>query len=917
MSRPLLGRARECAALDELLRHVLGGHAGVLIVRGEAGIGKTALLRHLSDKATGFTTLRCAGVESAMELPFAGLHELCSPLLGTLGELAESQRVALNVALGVEMGPSPDRLLVALATLGLLAAASEQAPVVCIVEDAHWLDQATAQVLGFVGRRLLAEPVGLVLAARPSLEMPDPLAGLPELLIAGLDPASGVELLRSTGTAPVDQDVRTRVIDETRGNPLALLELGAKMGEAAFAGGFATLDGASMSVRIEDEYLARLSDLPKDTQQLVLLAAADPAGDVPVVHRAAASLGIDIDAAAAAVEAGLLTDGGTLRFRHPLLRSGVHRAASVEDRRMVHRALAEATDQDLDPDRRAWHRAYAALGPDDEVAVELISSAGRARARGGAAAAAAFLERAVALTPEPSDRSSRALAAAEAKFVAGDLQAAARLLAQAEGGPLTELDRAKADLIRGAMAFTQYRGGDAPALLFKAANSFESLDLELARLTYLQALIAAVYAGRLGDQALRLRIARQAQALPLGPEPTPATHLLVRGIATWLADGYLAAASTLKEAVRRHRTASPDPGVVGFAFNVMASHLCDDDAWYDMVMSQVILARETGMLSWLPLAIDSLAEFYVQAGEFARAEALVDEVDRIDPTIAAATSPRIRFLIAAWRGDAPAARDAVETLVESAAERGEGWVLTYADYGNAVLHNGLADYGAAADAAEYPGSSFDLEPGYSVRALFELVEAAARCGRRDRADLAAERMSSIAAASGSDYARAMDARCRAMLAEGDTADELYREAITLFGQTRMAVLVARSQLSYGEWLRRQNRRVDARSQLKLAYAAFSRMGANGFAARAHAELEATGETVRKRTVPSSGELTPQEEQIAQLARRRRTNPEIGAQLFLSPRTVEWHLRNIFAKLEIRSRREIDDALARQKASLAG
>jgi DNA-binding CsgD family transcriptional regulator len=486
-----------------------------------------------------------------------------------------------------------------------------------------------------------------------------------------------------------------------------------------------------------------------------------------------------------------------------------------------------------------------------------------------------------------------------------------------ESGPMTALDRARVDLIRGAVAFTQYRGGDAPALLLKAASGCQALDLELARLTYLQALIAAGYAGRLGDSDLRLRIARMAQALPLDPEPTPATHLLVHGIATWLADGYVAAAPTLKEAVRRHRTAAPDPGVVGFAFNVMAMHLCEDAAWYDMVTGQVELARQTGMLSWLPLALDSLAEFYVHAGEFARAEALVEEVDRIDPVVAAATAPRIAFLIAAWRGDASTARDALEALVESVVDRGEGWALTYADYGNAVLHNGLADYVAAADAAEYPSAAFDLEPGYSVRALFELVEAATRCGRRDRAQLAAERMSAIAAASGTDYACAMDARCRAMFADGDAAEELYREAIERFSRTRMAVLVARSRLSYGEWLRRQNRRVDARNQLKPAYEALAQMGANGFAARAHAELEATGEKVRRRSVPSTGELTPQEEQIAQLARRRRTNPEIGAQLFLSPRTVEWHLRNIFAKLEISSRRELDGALLRRNGSRIG
>jgi DNA-binding CsgD family transcriptional regulator len=912
MNTSLLGRHRECVALDEVLGRIRRGSSGVLVVRGDAGIGKTALLQHLVASASGTRILRCAGVESEMELPFAGLHELCSPLVGTLGALPEPQRAALSVALGLESGASPDRLLVALATLGLLAAAAERQPLLCVVEDAHWLDQASAQVLGFVARRLLAEPVALVFAARPPIVAPDPLSGLPELRVAGLGVKYAEELLRSAGTAPIDRDVRRRIIDETQGNPLALIELGAKMAAAAFAGGFAALDGASLSVRIENEYLARLGDLPSDTRELLLLAAADPAGDLALIGRAAAGLGIGVDAAEAAVDVGLLSESGAFLFRHPLLRSGVYRAASVGERQAVHRALAEATDGALDPDRRAWHRAYGAAVPDEEVAAELSASAGRARARGGAAATAAFLERAAALTPEPGKRASRALAAAEAKCAVGDSAAAARLLAQAEGGPLSDIDRARASLIRGMIAFSQYSGGDAPALLLKAANDLEPLDVDLARVTYLQALTAAGSAGRLGDADLRNRIARTARGLPLDDEPTPATQLLVRGIATWMADGYVEAAPTLKEALRRQRTAPPDPGIVGYAFNIMAMHLCDDVAWHDMVLSQVNLARESGTLSWLPLALGSLAEFSVHAGRFAEAEALIDEVRRIDPTLAATAGPRITFLIAAWRGDAPAARRACDEFVAAATERGEGWALTYAEYGNAVLCNGLADYESAADSAEYPSSRVDSDPGYSVRALFEMVESGVRCGRRERAQLASEQMTEVAAACVTDFARAMDFRCRALLAEDDDAERLYREAITLFAKTNMAALLARTRLGYGEWLRRQNRRIDARAQLDVALQDLTRMGAHGFAARARAELEATGEKVRKRTGPSRGELTAQEEQIAQLARRRRTNPEIGAQLFLSPRTVEWHLHNIFAKLEIGSRRELDSALRRRE-----
>jgi DNA-binding CsgD family transcriptional regulator len=904
----LVGRDRECEQLADLLTRARSGRSGVVVLRGDAGMGKTALLRHLTDTASGFTVMRCAGVESETELPFAGLHELCSPWLSGLGSLPDPQRRPLSVALGLETGESPDRFQVALGTLGLLAAASEAGPVLCVVEDAHWLDQASAQVLGMVGRRLLAEPLALVFAARPFVTMPDPLTDLPELRVEGLDQPSARTLLSSVSTAAVDDTVRARIVDETRGNPLALLELGARMGAAAFAGGFATDAGVSISDRIEDEYLARIETLPHDTQRLVLLAAADPVGDTALIRRAAKGLGIGIDAADAAVEAGLLSIGQSIRFRHPLLRSGVYRSASIERRRAVHEALAAASDPVLDADRQAWHRAYAASAPDEVVAAQLIGSADRAQARGGAAAAAAFWERAVALTPDAGDRASRAVVAAQAKYAVGDLQAAARLLAQAEVGPLTELDHAMVELQHGQISLTQYRGRDAPILLLKAAQSFEHLDLELARMTYLQALIAVGYAGRLGSADVRSRIARGALALPLDPEPTPAVQLLVRGIATWYSDGYLAAAPITREAIRRHRGATPDPGFVGFAFNVMAMHLCDDEAWYTMVIGQVELVRTTGMLSWLPLALDLLAEFYVHAGELVRAEALVNEVARIDPMVAAATSPRITLLIAAWRGDAAAAQAAREAASQLAEAHGEGWVLSYVEYRNAVLYNGLAQYELAADSAEYPSGSTDLEPGYTVRALFELVEAAVRCGRRDRALVAAERMTAIAMASGTDYACGMAARCRGMVDDGPTAEDSYREAIDRFAETRMAVLVARSRLSYGEWLRRQNRRADAREQLRAAHVALTAMGANGFAERARRELQATGERVRRRTEINSTDLTAQEQQVAELARKRHTNSEIGAQLFLSSRTVEWHLHRIFAKLEITSRRDLDAAL---------
>ncbi|WP_029112764.1 AAA family ATPase [Mycobacterium sp. URHB0044] len=905
----LRGRNRECGTLDGLLGEVRTGQSAVLVLRGEAGIGKTALLRHLTDAASGFTVTRCAGVESEMELPFAGLNELCSPILDGLGSLPEPQQRALSGALGLEAGGSPDKFLVALGALGLIGAASERGPLLCVVEDAHWLDNASAQVLAFVGRRLRGEPVGLVFAARASLTTPDHLMGLPELRIEGVDERAARALLRSVGGMRIDETIRARILDETRGNPLAVLELGARMMTAGFAGGFAMVDGPSLSERIEDEYRARLSDLPYDTQQLALLAAADPVGDTGLIQRAAAHLGLGVDAADAAVAGDLLSVGASVRFRHPLLRSAVYRGATGEQRRVVHQALAEASDPESDADRRAWHRAYAATGPDEQVAGELIGSAGRAQARGGIAAAAAFWERAVALTPDAVERSSRALSAAQSKFGAGDLDAAGRLLDQIDAESLSEFEQAIVDLLRAQIAFARYRGGEAPNLLLRVATRLRPINPDMARLAFLQALIATSYAGRLADPEVRLEIARAAQALPRDPAPTPAIQLLIHGIATWQADGYAASAGALRDAVRQYLDDAPDPDVVGYAFIATAVHLCDDAAWYTMVTRQVELARERGMLSWLPFVLDGQAEFLVPAGDLVQAEALLAEAGLIDPVITAATSPRIALLVAAWRGDIAGARGPLEVVAEAGATRGEGWLLAYADYANAVLYNGLADHHAAADAAQSACADGEFVFAITVRALYELVEATARSNQPARAVAAAEQLSAAATASGTDFAGGMAAHGRALVAEGDDADGLYREAVERLGGTRMAAHVARARLSYGEWLRRADRRDDAREQLRSAHASFAAMGANGFAERARHELLATGEKVRRRAGPGSADLTPQEEQIAQLARQRRTNPEIGAELFLSARTVEWHLRKIFAKLEIKSRRELDAALA--------
>jgi DNA-binding CsgD family transcriptional regulator len=858
-----------------------------------------------------------------MELAFAGLHQLCAPMLARLGSLAAPQRRALSIAFGLAAGDNPDRFLVALAALSLMAETSEKRPLLCVVDDAQWLDRASAQVLGFVGRRLLAESVALVFAVRqPDAE----LAGLPELEVGGLRDDHARALLATVIPGRLDEGVSARIIEETRGNPLALLELYRHLGPAELAGGFALPDTGDLPRRIEDQYIERLGEFPPGTQRMILLAAADPAGDTALVFRAARLLGLGPDAVNPAVAAGLLSVGAHVRFRHPLVRSAVYRAATARDRRAAHDALAAATDPGTDPDRRAWHRAHATAGPDETVAGELIGSAGRALRRGGVAAAAAFWERAVVLTPDPGERAARALEASGAKYQAGDFEAAQALLAAAEVGPLSELNHALVQRMRAQVAFALRRGSDAPPLLLRAAQRLEELDAELARQTYLEALVAAVYVGRLAHGQDVLEIARAAAALPTEEGPTeegpaeegpaeegPAGDGLLRGLAVRLADGYTAAAPLLSEALRRYRAQPPELDWRCVACNMVAMDLWDDQAWFELATGQVRLARANGTLSWLPFALDYLAEIQIQAGELSAATALLAEGERIDPGGRAATLPYVSLLLAAWRGDAPAAAELTEDMVQGARDRGEGAALTVAEYARAVLCNGLGDYRLAAEAAERASATDELV--ISPWALYELVEAAVRSHQPDLAARAARRLSDIAAASGTDWALGAAARSQALLADGRAADELYGEALARLGRTRMAAHLARARLCYGEWLRRQNRRVEARSQLRPAYEAFTSMGTQGFAERARRELVATGEKVRKRSEDTRADLTPQEAEIAQLARDGLTNAQIGAQLFIGARTVEWHLRKVFGKLDIGSRRELDEALRRQEGAV--
>ncbi|WP_457057521.1 AAA family ATPase [Kribbella sp. CWNU-51] len=904
----LYGRRSECETLAGLLDAVHSGRSAVLLLRGEAGCGKSALLDFMVERASGFRVARVVGVESEMELAFAGLHQLCAPMLDRVEELPVPQRDALRVAFGLQRGDTPDRFLVGLAVLGLLAGVAEEQPLACLIDDVQWLDRASVQSLAFVARRVKADPVALVFAVREPGNEPE-LTGLPELKVHGLGERDARLVLASAIRGRLDHRVRDRIVSETRGNPLALLQLPRGLTPTELAGGFGLPAREPVESRIEQSFYRQFQSLSRDTQLLLLTAAAEPIGDATLLWRAAELQGIDAGAAASAVAAGLVELGARVRFRHPLVRSAIYRPASLADRQAVHRVLAEATDPEVDPDRRAWHRARAASGPDEVVADELERSADRARARGGAAAAAAFLERATELTPDPARRGARALAAAQAKFEAAAPDEAEALLATAEIGPLDDVRRAGLERLRAELAFSLRRGNDAPPLLLSAAKHLKTLDPELARETYLEALGAVIFAGRLSSGHGVVEAAEAARAAPPAPQQPRAIDLLLDGLVARFTEGYAAGVRPLKEglhALRREEGRSQDHIRWLWLGCRIAADLWDDESWHELATRQVQLARDAGALAVLPIALTYRAGVHVHAGEFTAAAELIDEADAISKATAGVRLMYTSLVLSAWRGQEAEALALVRASVEDATGRGEGRAIALAEYVTAVLYNGLGRYQDSLAAAQRACEQDDL--GLFGWGLVELIEAAARSGNLEIGSGALRRLEERTCAVGTDWALGMEARSRALLSDGHAAEALYREAIERLRRSRIAVHLARAHLLYGEWLRRENRRVDARRQLHRANDMFSRAGADGFAERARLELLATGESVRKRMAETSEELTAQEAQIARLARDDLTNPEIGAQLFISPRTVEWHLGHVFAKLGITSRRQLRRAL---------
>ncbi len=903
----LRGRRSECEMLDRLVADVLAGHSRVLVLHGEPGAGKTALLDYLTVSAAGCRIARATGVEPEMEMAFAGLHQLCSPFLDRLGDLPGPQRDALRTAFNLQAGTVPDRFATGVATLGLLSDLAREQPLVCVVDNAQWLDQPSAQALAFVARHL-AEPAAVIFAVRPPVHGQS-LAGLPQLQLSGLSDAHARTLLESVLTGPLDGRVRDRVIAEARGNPRALLELAPGLAAGELDGGFGLPSVVPVPGRMEEDYRWQLALLPAATQLLLLIAAAEPAGDPVLVWRAARYLGIPAEAAEPAAATGLVEFSGQVRFCHPQARVAVYRAAGPRQRQSVHRALAATSDPGASPDQQAWHRAHATPHPDEDVAAELARSADRARARGHLAAAAAFGERAADLTPEPAPRARRALDAAQARRASGAPDAAWRLLGLAQARPLDELGRARADLLHAQLSARPGDGSDRWLLLLDVAKRLEPLDAGLARAAYREAFAAALAAGCRGVGGGMAQVAEAVRAAPAERPPRP-TGLLLDGLAALVTGGPRAGAPMLSRAVRAFRDEEipAEQALDWLPFACQMSRAAwDDDSWHALSARLIELARQVGALTALPDALHEGTMLRLAAAETATAMAMAAEAETAAEATGSPLRPHGALLVAAWQGQGASAARLIVAHTTDLAVPGDGQQLTATAWATAVLSNGLSRYDEALTAAGQ-ASAGPGELGLAAWSLAELIEAAARTGALERAAGALRRLSQATSAAGTDWALGIQARSQALLSGAEDAERLYRDAIERLGRTRIRAELARAHLLYGEWLRREGRRRDARDQLRTAYEMLDEMGMTGFAERARKELLATGETVRKRTAGTASQLTEQEARIAMLARNGHRNSEISTQLFISPRTVEWHLSKVFTKLGISSRHELRAAL---------
>jgi DNA-binding CsgD family transcriptional regulator len=904
----LVGRKHETEILDRLLAAAGAGERGVLVITGEPGVGKTALINYAVASASGFRVARAVGVESEGELAFAALHQLCAPFLDRLDRLPQAQRDALGAVFGLSAGTAPEPFFTGLAVLSLLSSAAEEQPLLCLVDDAQWLDRASAQVLGFVARRLLADPIAMIFATR--VPSPSALDGLPELVVGGLTDAYARQILASAVKVPLEERVLDRIVAETRGNPLALLELPRGRTAAELAVGFGGAAALPVTGQIEQSFLRRADELPGETRRLLLVASADQVADQGTVRRAAERLDVGSTAAAPAIAAGLVDVNSELVFRHPLVRSAIYRAAPLDERQAVHRALAEEIDREVDPDRRAWHLAAAATWPDEEIAAELEQSAGRAQMRGGLSAAAAFLDRAAALTPDPQHRALRLLLAAGAHVMAGENEQAQDAVGASAQQLSDPAARAQAKRIEGAIRFADGRGGDTPSLLFEAAMGFRDVDVRLARETLLECFESAYWAAQLTTGATLVDVAEAARALPAPEGDESVANLLLTGYTERLTTGFAAAVPWWRRAADAH------PGELarerrlhweGLVWNVTGEML-DYEPHRATAERWIAAARAQGALATLPVALSGLAWCEVLGGRLDAAQDLNAQALEITAATGAPEVPGAAGILLmgllAWRGREET-RDAVEAVTAEAIRRGQGLGVSIGEYSLTLLDLGQGRY---EDARISALKVFAADPLYfgSIN-LGDVVEATMRSGDTAGAEAALARLAERAEATNTPWALGLLARSRALMA--DDAEPYYVAAIEQLGRSGLGPELGRAHLLYGEWLRRERRRRDARVHLRAAYEMLDVMGVEAFAQRARAELVATGEHARARVEEARDQLTPQEQQVARLAADGDSNAEIAAQLFISPHTVAYHLRKVFAKLGVTSRGRLGAALA--------
>jgi DNA-binding CsgD family transcriptional regulator len=909
----LLDRERELAALNDLVESSGRGGGGALLLRGELGIGLTALLDHVTESASGMRVARVTGVACERSLPFAAVHQLCASWLDRLDALPGPQRDALEVAFGVRHDATPDRLLVGLGVLGLLAKVADEEPLVCAVDDVQWLDPASAEAIAFAARRLAGTRVALVLAAHEPLPAGTPYAGLREVRVGGLAQDAARKLFDSVVPGPIDGTVRKRVVGEASGVPLALLELPAALTAAQLAGSSELPRVLPVGERLEGRLLGLVHDLPADTRTFLLLAAAEPEVSAGLLWRAAEHLGVLVDAATAAEEHGLIRIGQRVSFRHPLMRLAIYGAAPSSERQRVHEALVDAIDPDVDRDRRALHRAAASLAPDEDVAVELEGSATRAKGRREYATAASLLEQSAELTPDPIRRYQRTLVAAQAALAGGALAKATALLDRPPPQSVDERQRAQADSLRGAIGLAHGQGADRVTMLVDAARALEPLDARLAGDTYLEALEVAIHAGGLGSDTTLTRAAETARAAPRAPDPQTGADLLLRGVGLLITAGHRAAVTTIREALDSLRGAD-EPRWLALG-SIAAAEIWDDDALHDLTSRSVALGRGAG--DSVPPALQQLGDLdAVVAGRFGTTPAPFAEVwgeDGLEDQHRARLVSPGELIASAWRGRSTETRELAEACMREAFVRELGLYVAVAQYAIAVLEIGLGRYEAALSAVREVCEEDRLFVVTS--ALPELIEAATRAGERQLAVAHLPRLSERTLVSGTNWALGTLARSRALLEEGAKAEDLYREAVERLRRCRAAPQLARAHLVYGEWLRRERRRREAREQLRTARDMFIFMGAQAFAERARMELAATGEQAARRLAETSADLlTPQEARIAQVVVDGASNAEVAAQLFISPRTVEYHLHKVFRKLGVSSRTQLARALRESGAA---